>query len=350
MSHRNQLIVFLFVSLHVLGQATRSANYATEKGLKWCGNFCLCPQTSEERLQCINNHSIYSLLDYNEMKINRLDKIGYNPIATLKWCDSGSCLCNKDTDKAFDCIKNPEYLIYIINEASTIAAEINTEAPSIRFAGMVPDMNPNNENELNNEDLPYSKRYMDQERRNHRRQNRRNNRRGRKKNRHEDESEINDGNISYEGLADTEESAFYNPYSNEDNSEYTDHSMLPKHEARNSNPMVTALKPSTRRQPASHPTTTVRSMTPPQERNDQNHLQSIQKSVHPDFQPQSSNAGHANEAPVLEVPIQRKTVAGQVSKDLQQITEDVQHIRSDVVFNQRILLVTVGVAGIAMIG
>ena len=57
-----------------------------------------------------------------------------------------------------------------------------------------------------------------------------------------------------------------------------------------------------------------------------------------------------NSLPVYEVPMQRKTMAGKVSEDLKQITEDVQHIRSDVVFNQRILLVTVGVAGVAMLG
>ncbi|XP_071542310.1 uncharacterized protein [Panulirus ornatus] len=58
----------------------------------------------------------------------------------------------------------------------------------------------------------------------------------------------------------------------------------------------------------------------------------------------------AKVTPVREVPMERKTVASEVSQDLDELGRAVMQIKSDVILNQRILLVTVAVAGTAMLG
>lgn len=110
--------------------------------------------------------------------------------------------------------------------------------------------------------------------------------------------------------------------------------LLPKQEAVAASPAVTAMQPPTRRQP--FPTLATATTAPPHTQ----HATTYEED--PVIPPKVS--------PVLEVPMERKTVATEVSQDLEELSDAVMQIKSDVVLNQRILLVTVAVAGIAMLG
>ncbi|XP_066972143.1 proteoglycan 4-like [Macrobrachium rosenbergii] len=101
--------------------------------------------------------------------------------------------------------------------------------------------------------------------------------------------------------------------------------LLPKQEAVAASPAVTAMQPPTRRQPFP-PTTSSHTA--------RGEVETLTPKV----------------SAVKEVPVQRKTVASEVSQDLDELENAVMDIKSDVVLNQRILLVTVVVAGIAMLG
>lgn len=293
----------------------------------------------------MEDDDVYGMIDLHERQVYRLRRVQWSPITNLKWCESqaGNCFCNRETGKLFECVKVQNILTNFVGQASEVYSQYENESTfgeEVQPEGAVGVFTPSDEDvEFENVTIPdddgtHRKRDMDEERRNRRRG--RKHRRNRKRNRNEDED-----NSEYFGA----------PLAEED---YPEANMLPKQEAINSNPMVTAMRPPNRRY--HHFGTTESTNFEPHSPNER-HLQEpnprMQESVHSDYQHQhnfESVDPSSEPNPELEVPVQRKTVAGRVSEDLEQITEDVQQIRSDVVFNQRILLVTVAVAGVAMLG
>ena len=316
------------------------------QGLRWCDDFCLCPLMGEERLQCMASEDIYSILNFNEIQIIRLNRVGWNPISSLKWCSAGRCFCHKESNKAFACVEVPDYLERFVN-ASALKLEpddsgLDKDETPLNVAGFgISDSDVS--------DPMHRKRDMDEERRNRRRN--RKNRKNRKRNRNEGKG-IGYDDFSYEENSSQEIlPAYEDPdqlgHSSHDDLIYPDPQMLPKQEAINSSPMVTAMQPPTRKEPLPPTTTQLIPILPPTQNQS---MPVMEPSRSAGSKPKFSERMGDISSPVFEVPMQRKTVAGKVSEDLKQITEDVQHIRSDVVFNQRILLVTVGVAGVAMLG
>ncbi|KAF2350246.1 hypothetical protein FHG87_018998, partial [Trinorchestia longiramus] len=306
-------------------------------GMRWCHEFCLCPQTSETKLKCLEEDDIYRLIALNDRQVVRLRRVQWNPIAQLKWCGQENCLCNKETNKQFECVKATSVLTNFIDQASEILTLFEREREvQIAGVGLLPPFVQANDTEhdgihVASEDGPHRKREMDEE-------DRRNRRRGRKhrRNRKRNRSEGDDM-----GEPQFDEAEYFGPGAAEEE-DYHEMNLLPKQEAINSNPMVTAMQPPNRRNPTTTAAPTESTIFQQPETTNERES-TIARSQNP------QNAQDHQE-PEMEIPMQRKTVAGKVSEDLQKLTDDVQHIRSDVVFNQRILLVTMGVAGVAMLG
>ena len=311
-----------FVALLVfinLGQVFGNNEMMQSFGLRWCNNFCLCPQNSETAVRCLQSDEIFDMLNFSTLQREGLARRHWDPSTHLQWCRSGQCFCHQSSNKHFACMDNQDLLVNIINEAGADLSNDQVEDVST------------SEGELDSE---HDKRDMDEERRNRRRN--RKNRRNRKRNR----------NDRPEYPSSYEDTDYISNSVERDNSEYQDVNLLPKQEAINSSPMLTAMQPSTIREPFTPPTQPAPvSGNSSDESPQQPRVQEITRA---DFNRFPSEADDSS--PVYEVPLHRKTVATKVSEDLQQITEDVQHIRSDVIFNQRILLVTVGIAGVAMLG
>ena len=365
--------------LSIVQQAQCSAFDAYSKGLIWCHNFCLCNRDSDVSLQCLTKEDIYDILNFRPEQKFKLDKHNFDPVTTLTWCEAGNCLCNKESQKMFACIESSHHLTEIIDSNAPDNARVNFATIGSGFLNNVDEDEHNNDsftasNNIHNNDN--GKRSSEEVRRG--RKKNRKNRKNRRKNRHENNkhNDIDQEEATYDENLSREE---YMPYDdlpasefNQETNEQRDGLPLPRQEAINSNPMVTAMQPPTRRQPFQHspttepsahhqpPTAPVYQTHPPRTLETSHRLsngggslesrtnQQQYESIHQDKRPTHSSQHHG--PAILEIPLQRKTVAGKVSEDLQRITEDVQHIRSDVIFNQRILLVTVGVAGVAMLG
>ncbi|XP_018007586.1 uncharacterized protein LOC108665354 [Hyalella azteca] len=310
-------------------------------GMRWCRDFCLCPHDSDTMLKCLEDDDIYRLIDLNERHVARLTRAGWSPTLNLGWCGDNNCLCNKESGKHFGCGKLMNVLTNFIDQASEVLALFERErevGEAVVSAGVglytppveAHDGESDNINIAVVEDGPHSKRDMDDEERRNRRRERKH-RRNRKRNRIGGEEDIG---------GPVDESEYFAPPSSED--DYPETNSLPKQEAINSNPMVTAMQPPHRRHPAV-PAVTESSFF--DNHADVERYQPPMESVHP-----GSSAIESHTEILREKPLEMNSVAGKVSEDLETLTEDVAHIRSDVIFNQRILLVTVGVAGVAMLG
>lgn len=349
MSIKCPLLFLLIVFLGSHSNADGTAQNAQRQGLKWCGNFCLCSEHRDENLQCMESIDIYRSLNFPQRQINRLQALRFNPITTLKWCDSGRCFCNKDTDKSFDCVRNFDGIFALINDAAEMVVGHNPDTSSVQIAGFMPSNVGLNVTEADGIEIDptHRKRDMDEEeRKNRRKQNRKNNKKGKKKHRNE--------TIDYDTHVGSDESEQFGTIHQDDNFDFTNTHMLPKQEAINSSPMVTAMKPPTRRQPvtlpASRPT-----VPPPQHQHNPDSISSspsLQESMHPDFLPQNANPVPSDVDPFLDVSVHRQSIGDQglISEKIRQINEDLKTIKEEGSFNQQILLITAGVAGAAMLG
>ncbi|XP_047495788.1 uncharacterized protein LOC125043601 [Penaeus chinensis] len=285
--------------------------------LHWCSTLCLCHKGME--MQCFDRSQIYALLQINSHYAMKLERAEWLLEERVHWCND-LCLCHTGNNKEFQCIdesKLEEFIGESVDGALLYSTRPREEAAAVDEADQ-------------QEEAEADHRRRSEERK--RKKQRKNKKRVR-----EDEEE------EEEALEDTAASS--PPHEDAPAAHTTtplpaaaqpspaepegDAELLPKQEAVAASPAVTAMQPPSRRQPL-----------PPT--------------------PPATHASHASTreggspvpevSAVREVPVERKTVALEVSQDLDELGSAVMQIRSDVVLNQRILLVTVAVAGIAMLG
>ncbi|XP_063589101.1 uncharacterized protein LOC134766228 [Penaeus indicus] len=281
--------------------------------LHWCSTLCLCHNGME--MQCFDRSQIYTLLKINSHYAMKLERAQWLLEERVHWCND-LCLCHTGNNKEFQCIEEStleEFIGESVDGALLYSTRPREEAAAV--------------DEADQQEEAKSVRKRKRQRKN-------------KKRVREDEEEE-------EALEDTAASAYTSSPPHEDApAAHTttplpaaaqpspaepegDAELLPKQEAVAASPAVTAMQPPTRRQPFPP--------TPP--------------ATHASHASTREGGSPAPEvSAVREVPVERKTVALEVSQDLDKLGSDVKQIRSDVVLNQRILLVTVAVAGIAMLG
>lgn len=336
----------VLVAWQLVGAAAGEPGQSVMGGLYWCNTMCVCLSKTQSQVQCFERRDIYNLLGFTDRMTRRLLKANFTLESTVHWCND-LCLCHK-SKREFKCIEE-EDLNQFINRTIGDMYFYNT-------GDEVPPEESSREEEV----------VLDQEERveeaeHNKRSEKRRNRKNRKpkKNaraREEDitteapipEAEPEPTTTQQVIMLETTTTPLTTspltttletspppdlPQLQEDSEEEEEEAeMLPKQEAVAASPAVTALQPPTRRQP--FPTSVSARPPPPHA---------------------STKASHTPAAPpkvsaVLEVPVERKTVASEVSQDLDELGSTVMQIKDDVVLNQRILLVTVAVAGIAMLG
>nr|XP_027214274.1 LOW QUALITY PROTEIN: uncharacterized protein LOC113807262 [Penaeus vannamei] len=289
--------------------------------LYWCSTLCMCRTGTQMQLQCFDRSQIYSLLMISEHYASKLTRSNWLLEERVHWCND-LCLCHTGSNKEFQCVdesKLEEFIGEAVDGSLLYSARPQEEAAEDEAA-------PQEEAEAEH------RRRSEERKRKRQRKN--------KKRVREDEDEE-------EALEDTAASAHTSSPPHEDApAAHTttpvpaaaqpspaepegDAELLPKQEAVAASPAVTAMQPP-RAPPAVH----------------------AHAARHPRLARLHAEGG--SPAPevsaVREVPVERKTVALEVSQDLDELGSAVLQIRSDVVLNQRILLVTVAVAGIAMLG
>lgn len=291
--------------------------------LHWCSTLCLCHKGME--MQCFDRSQIYSLLQISSHYAMKLERAKWLLEERVHWCND-LCLCHTGNNKEFQCIAESK-LEEFIGESVDGALLYSTRPREEEEAAAEAEADQQEEAEAEH------RRRSEERKRKRQRKN--------KKRVKEDEDE------EEEALEDTAASAHTPSPPREDApAAHTttplptaaqpspaepegDAELLPKQEAVAASPAVTAMQPPTRRLPFPP--------TPP--------------ATHASHASTREGGSPAPEvSAVREVPVERKTVALEVSQDLDELGSAVMQIRSDVVLNQRILLVTVAVAGIAMLG
>ncbi|KAK4320228.1 hypothetical protein Pmani_008879 [Petrolisthes manimaculis] len=346
--------------------------------LYWCENpLCICSTQTNEQVQCYDRQQLYTLIGLPQRKRKTLVRINWKLEEKLIWC-SDVCLCHKDTNKEFDCMDEQSLVSFINNTiGDSYFYNMDTEVEE----GVEPEPEPETEEMVVMQPVVTEETVMvlpdvteeDSEESEHRkRSERRKNRRQRKqKRRREEEAATTEHDA--EALPEPEPEPESEPepippqepeptplhepeptaYQEPTQPAYTRSSTtpsppllnrgqteapwsgeqdmgepLPKQEAVAASPAITAMQPPTRRQPFP---STVQPYTP------RVSLREVDI-INPKAEP------------VLEVPIEKKTMATKVSQDLDGLATTVLEIQSHVVLNQRILFVTMALAAIAMLG
>lgn len=289
--------------------------------LYWCSTLCMCRTGTQMQLQCFDRSQIYSLLMISEHYASKLTRSNWLLEERVHWCND-LCLCHTGSNKEFQCVdesKLEEFIGEAVDGSLLYSARPQEEAAE-------------------DEAAPQEEAEAEHRRRSEERKRKRQ-RKNKKRVREDDDEE--------DAPEDTAASAHTSSPPHEDApAAHTttpvpaaaqpspaepegDAELLPKQEAVAASPAVTAMQPPARRQPYTP--------TPP--------------ATHASHASTREGGSPAPEvSAVREVPVERKTVALEVSQDLDELGSAVLQIRSDVVLNQRILLVTVAVAGIAMLG
>ena len=362
--------------------------------LDWCTPLCLCLKSTGTKVKCIQSVQLYSILGFDERRIMKLQRLNFDPEKKLEWCTS-SCLCHKEKTKKFWCTKKgptqrlvqgiareiaeilpyreiptpsptPEVIEEEIVEITTTNNLISTNLPpqDIDIGDVQKDdINQDNGKSRHENNLKKDKRRSKNKKKNRNKKITNNNEEPVQKT-HEDASisppfvrledydKTNEMTITTEAPPSPSTVVSFTPEEVEI-LEPTEESQqpvvqisdqlptseeFPRQEAVAASPAVTAQMPPSRRLPP----------PPPLQKVSQDKLHNPPK---PRILPKDPPVIVPQTGPhVLEVPLERKTVAGEVSQDLEELGEDVRQIKSNVVLNQRILLVTVGAAAVAMLG
>lgn len=309
------------------GSAGALAQSSVMGRLSWCSTLCMCETATNTEVQCFEEDDVYQLLDFDDRAVARVKKAHWSLASSVQWCND-MCLCNIVTGKEFSCTQ-PGKIIQLI------ANRIGTEY-----------FMPEEDSEIIHE----TERSVDEDeemapRKRTGRKNKKNGKpkKGRRKHKNqsedtpepepepepqpEPEPEVPTTSVTPTTTVDTPTSTSFT-YHHEDDVEEIDvhghHEPLPRQEAVAASPAVTAMQTPSRRP---LPYSTAKSYTPPE-------LEGLSPRVQP----------------VVEVPKEKKTMASMVSQDLDDLGTTVRNIKNDVMLNQRILLVTVAIAGIAMLG
>lgn len=319
------------------GLADAMAQSSVMGRLSWCSTLCMCEKDTNTEVQCFEEDDIFQLMEISARSVARLKNKNWSVETHLQWCDE-MCLCNIETGKEFRCTEPHKITQLIVNRIGIeyfIMPEENSE------------IKQEEERSVDEEEEPSLDQETEHKKRSERKKNKKTRKQKKNQKKHRNQSED-----SHESEPEPEpqpepEPEVYIPttsltptppmetptptsfsYHHEEDVEEIDvhehHEPLPRHEAVAASPAVTAMQtPSRKLQPYS----TAESYTPRE-------LEGLSPRVQP----------------VVEVPKEKKTMASMVSQDLDDLGTTVRNIKNDVMLNQRILLVTVAIAGIAMLG
>lgn len=287
--------------------------------LYWCSTLCMCRTGTQMQLQCFERNQIYALLGISSHHAMKMERASWLLEDRVHWCND-LCLCHEGSNKEFQCVEENTLEVFISEtvDGSLLYSE-----------------RPQEELEAEAEDEQQEEAEAEHRRRSEERKKKRQ-RKNKKRVKDDEEEEVHEDAMHTSRPPREEAPAAHTttpvpPAESEPSPAEPegDAELLPKQEAVAASPAVTALQPPTRRQPFPP--------TPP--------------ATHASHASTREGGSPAPEvSAVREVPVERKTVALEVSQDLDELGSAVMQIKSDVVLNQRILLVTVAVAGIAMLG
>lgn len=283
-------LVFSPLLLLILLDAVQSQGVNLGK-LHWCNALCLCHDDTAEEMHCFQEQEIYALVQLVEKQMQRLKRTGFELQDKLMWC-SETCLCHKDGQKEFRCTDKVHLGEFINQRAPFLSHYLEPEVETFDATDII---------EKEEEEHVPSEEEAERKDRHERRKNRKH-----RKNRKKGHRDRKQEDVTEEALAPA---------------------------------------PST-------PPSVEEPVTPSPEENRQVLSAGIfGGGGSSNYSPTStSSTGRESHTPVIEVPLERKTVAGKVANELEELRDNVNHIKEDVVFNQHMLLVAVVVAALAMIG
>lgn len=302
----------------------------TSVGLHWCSTMCMCPAKTQDQLRCFERAKMFEFLGYADKMARRLLRSGWKMEEKVYWC-SDLCLCHTDNDNQFQCVLEDN-----VNQF------INDNFGYRYFY----DWRVEVEERAVEDDKEQQAKEAEKNKNKKKKNKPKKNVKAREESvtpREEKVQVITPAQPQVESLPTTERVMVMWPTTTTTLTPTTttipttttttkeevmeeEAELLPKQEAVAASPAVTAMQPPTRRQPFPPTAPAPHAST---------------REVH--TLPPKTSA-------VLEVPVERKTVASEVSQDLDELGTTVHQIKDDVVLNQRILLVTVAIAGIAMLG
>lgn len=341
-------IVVLMLALGSVGALAESSHRVMGR-LSWCNTLCMCETETNITVKCFEEDDVYQLLRIRSQLVRRLRKTNWSLQTAVYWC-SDLCLCNIQTGKEFHCTEPEDLAQLIINNIGNTYF-LAPEGES--------DIKQETERSVDEEEDPLLDEEAGHRKRSERKRNKKNRKKKNQRTKHKNHSEDSQQELESEPEPQPEpEADVYTPSISltttppadtpSPTEELFDHQQdymykideveeietseepepLPKQEAVAASPAVTALQPPTRQM---LPYSTEESYTPRAAARD---VEGLSPRVQP----------------VVEVPKEKKTVASMVSQDLDDLDTTVRNIKDDVMLNQRILLVTVAIAGVAMLG
>lgn len=307
--------------------------------LSWCSTLCMCETNTNATVKCFQEDDIFQLLSINTRLIRRLKKNGWELTNNVNWC-SELCLCHIQNGKQFQCTEPGQLTQLIIdNIGNSYFLEPEGESVIKREEERSVDEEEEEEQAALEEEVGHRKRSGGKKNR----RNRKLKKNQKLKHSHHSEDPEPEPESEPEPEPESEpepepEPAIYSdvqtpmppanmPTAQAESMEEVIEP-LPKQEAVAASPSVTALQPPTR----------------------QGQSYSTAESYTPMASAREVESFTPRIQPVLEVPKEKKTVASMVSQDLDDLGSTVRNIKNDVMLNQRILLVTVAIAGVAMLG
>lgn len=333
----------IVVSVLALGSvgALADSSHKVMGRLSWCttNTLCMCETETNATVHCYEEDDVFEILGVSTRQVSRLRRTNWSLQTKVYWC-SDLCLCNIQTGKNFKCAEPGVLTQLIVNNIGT-EYFITPNGES--------DIKQETERSVDQLEDPSLDHEADHRGKAGRKKNRKNNRKKNQRQKHRKHS----SDLQAEPEPEPEPQAEPEPdvhtttmlppvdswptaelfsqgqtNEGEDIKATEEPEPLPRQEAVAASPAVTALQPPTRQ------------MLP----------YSTAESYTPRASPRDVEGLPPRVQPVVEVPKEKKTMASRVSQDLDDLDTTVRNIKNDVMLNQRILLVTVAIAGVAMLG
>lgn len=294
-------------------------------GIYWCNTLCVCRTGTQMEVQCFQWTQLYDLMVSTESEAGGLERDDWLLEGQAHWCTE-VCLCNTNNVSQIKCVQK-KALIQLVTDHIGDWYLHGTEEDLLEEDRTLGERILEQEEER--EEVRYRKK--SEKRRN------RKNRKPKKKVREKEgavihvENETETEPMTEHALAPspTIPSLPLNISARQNETEIEETvELLSMQEAASASPTMTT-QPSISLQ---NLTTTAASASTTPESSRESHTTAVKVS------------------PVREVPMERKTVASEVSQDLDELGSAIMQIKSDVILNQRILLVTVAIAGTALLG
>ncbi|XP_053646373.1 probable serine/threonine-protein kinase irlD [Cherax quadricarinatus] len=336
-------ILPVFVALCVVGVSPQPSESGKE-ALHWCSTMCMCRYETQVAVRCFEPSEMYEFLGISKKIAMKMAKHNWTLDAKVYWCKD-LCLCHSDNNREFQCVEEDD-ITYLITDYIGDMYFYHT------VQQLVEEERHMEERTVTREETEAAENRRSERKKKKKDQKPRKNVRTTEAPAPEPEPEPTLKQVSLPTTTSTTTTTTTTTPSTTitttltttpsqpvqlpsrmndpaiEQPEAGEAELLPKQEAVAASPAVTAMQPPTRRQPFP-PTATA-------------------------YIPHASTREVITTPPkvsaVLEVPVERKTVASEVSQDLTELGSTVLEIRNDVVLNQRILFVTVVIASIAMLG